>query len=96
MLEFWWTIVLLGATIIGVLVFLHETAWDRERNAVNTPPPQSFVANRFATFFPGTRVTPSSSLRQTVSKHTKSLRFYADDVPRDELLPYRSTSLFPL
>jgi len=66
-LEFWWTVGLLGVAIISCLLFMHETAWVREPDAVNSPAPDGFFANRFATFFPGTRVTPKSSARQTVS-----------------------------
>ncbi|KAI9743888.1 MAG: hypothetical protein M1818_002622 [Claussenomyces sp. TS43310] len=64
-LEFWWTVGLLGFTIICVFLFLHETGWSREPGAVNPTPPQSFLANRFATFFFGTKVTPNSSFSQT-------------------------------
>jgi MFS family permease len=64
-LEFWWTVGLLGVAIISCLLFMHETAWVREPDAVNSPAPDGFFANRFATFFPGTRVTPKSSARQT-------------------------------
>jgi MFS family permease len=66
-LEFWWTVGLLGFTIICCLLFMHETSWVREPDAVNTPAPENFFSNRIATFFPGTRVTPKSSARQTVS-----------------------------
>lgn len=65
-LEFWWTVGLLGAAIIGVFLFLHETSWQREPGAVNLPAPQGFFRNRIVTFFPGTRVTPPSTWRQTV------------------------------
>ena len=65
-LEFWWTIGLLGATIIGVFLFLHETSWQREAGAPNVPAPEGFIANRIATFFPGSKLTPKSTLRETV------------------------------
>jgi MFS family permease len=66
-LEFWWTVGLLGFTIILCFLFMHETAWIREADAVNAAAPEGFVANRIATFLPGNKVTPKSSLRQTVS-----------------------------
>lgn len=65
-LEFWWTVGLLGGTAIFVFLFLHETSWNREEGALNPSPPESFLANRFATFFFGTRVTPKSTMRETV------------------------------
>lgn len=65
-LEFWWTVGLLGFTIICCLLFMHETSWVREADAVNSPAPENFFANRIATFFPGTKVTPKSTARQTV------------------------------
>lgn len=64
--EFWWTVGLLGFTISAVFLFLHETAWIRGVGSVNAAAPSGLVANRIATFFPGTRVTPRSSLKQTV------------------------------
>ena len=66
-LEMWWTVGLLGFTIICCFLFMHETSWDREPGAVNVAAPEGFFANRFATFFPGTRVTPKTSARETVS-----------------------------
>ncbi|RFU34879.1 hypothetical protein B7463_g1455, partial [Scytalidium lignicola] len=65
-LEFWWTVGLLGASIIFVFLFLHETAWVREKGGANPDPPTSFIANRFATFFPGSRITPKASMKQTL------------------------------
>jgi MFS family permease len=64
---FWWTAGLSGLALITSFFFLHETAWDREPGAINPDIPQSFVANRIATFFPGTRVTPHASWSETVS-----------------------------
>jgi MFS family permease len=66
-LEFWWTVGLLGFTIIMCFLFMHNTAWIREAEAINVAPPEGFIANRVATFLPGTKVTPKTSLRQTVS-----------------------------
>lgn len=66
-LEYWWTAGLVGFTVLCCFLFLHETSWARDGQAVNPPAVNGFVANRFATFFPGTRVTPKSSTQQTVS-----------------------------
>lgn len=44
---------------------MHETSWVREPEAINAPAPAGFVANRIATFFPGNKVTPKSTWRQT-------------------------------
>jgi MFS family permease len=66
-LEMWWTVGLLGFTIICCFLFMHETSWDREPGAANVAALEGFFANRFATFFPGTRVTPKTSARETVS-----------------------------
>ncbi|KAE8441863.1 hypothetical protein EG329_004218 [Mollisiaceae sp. DMI_Dod_QoI] len=63
--EFWWTVGLLGFTIILCLLFMHETSWVREPDAINAPAPEGFIANRIATFFPGNKVTPKSTWRQT-------------------------------
>jgi MFS family permease len=61
-----WTAGLIGAAIIPVFFFLEETSWGREEGAVNIPPPVNFFAGRIATFFPGNRVTPKTTLTQTV------------------------------
>ncbi|KAI9642425.1 hypothetical protein NHQ30_009230 [Ciborinia camelliae] len=61
-----WTSGLVGLAVIFVFLFLHETSWDRTPGAVNPDPPSSFIANRMATFLPGTKVTPKTSLSQTL------------------------------
>ena len=68
--SFWWTAGLAGLALIVSFVFLHETYWDREPGADNSyDAPTSFVANRIATFLPGTKATPYTSFAQTVSFH---------------------------
>lgn len=89
-LEFWWTVALLGVTIIGVFLFLHETSWEREAGAVNRPAPEGFLPNRLATFFPGTKVTPHSTLRDTVSNITHFCKPSLTKTYRRELLPFHS------
>ncbi|KAM3084098.1 hypothetical protein ACMFMG_001796 [Clarireedia jacksonii] len=60
---YWWTAGLAFLAAVLVVLFLHETSWNREPHAVNPDSPASFVANRIATFLPGTRVTPKSDFR---------------------------------
>ena len=63
---FRWTAGLVGLASVTVFLFLHETSWDREPSAVNPIPPRPWLANRIATFLPGTRVTNKTTFRQTV------------------------------
>jgi MFS family permease len=67
---YWWTAGLAGLTLFPVFFFLHDTTWDRNANAVNTPAPTNFFANRFATFCMRATVTPKISITQTVSLKT--------------------------
>lgn len=53
--QFWWTIGVEAGVIVLVFLFLNETSFDRGPDAHN-PPPKSWVANRVATFFPGTKI----------------------------------------
>jgi MFS family permease len=64
---YWWTTGLVGGTLIPVFLFLDNTSWERGLNAVNTPAPENFLANRFATFCLGSKVTPHISFVETVS-----------------------------
>ncbi|KUJ24281.1 MFS multidrug transporter-like protein [Mollisia scopiformis] len=57
----WYAFALATFAFIMCFFFLHETAWDRELGAINQTPPKGFVANRIATFFPGTKVAPAIS-----------------------------------
>jgi MFS family permease len=95
-LAFWWTIGLLGFTIIGVFLFLHETSWDRQPGALNAIAPEGFIANRLATFLPGTKVTPPSTLRQTVRFPSKLMLPTLTKMHRDELLPFHSSLVLHL
>ncbi len=64
--EFWWTVGLVGLAVVCCFLFLYETSWVRDDENANPPAVEGFVANRIATFFLGTKVTPKSSTRQTV------------------------------
>ncbi|MCJ1319887.1 hypothetical protein MMC15_005223 [Xylographa vitiligo] len=63
--EFWWTVGLQGVVIILGFFFLEETGFNRgTEKDIYPPKPDSFFANRIATFFPGTRVTPRKSVSE--------------------------------
>jgi len=53
---------------IMVFLFVYETSWDRSEGANNSAnaTPDGFVASKFATFFPGTKVTKQASLKQVL------------------------------
>jgi len=88
-LEFWWTVGLVGAAVICCFFFLHETAWDRENEGNNPSVIDGFVANRFATFFVGDRVTPKSTSKVRAKN---SLCYHFSDKnlapPRNYSFPY--------
>lgn len=65
--EFWWTLALLGSTLILVFLFLEETGFDREHFENNPEIPPSWLENRFATFFFGRRVVQPTTIAHTVS-----------------------------
>jgi MFS family permease len=64
---YWWTAGLVGFALFPVFLFLHDTSWNRENEAINRPLPGGFLANRFATFCVGTKVTPKTSFHEIVS-----------------------------
>lgn len=64
---FWWTVAILGFTLIMCFFFLEESGFDREGNGRYPIQPESFLANRVATFFPGNKVVPHTTLADTVS-----------------------------
>lgn len=69
-IEYWWTVALLGASAILVLLFLEETTFDRTPGAVNMSPPENYLANRIQTIFPflpGNTVVKATTLKETVS-----------------------------
>jgi MFS family permease len=65
---FWWTAGLTALAAIMVFFFVYETAWDRSEGADNDSiaTPEGFFASKIATFFPGTKVTKSASIKQTL------------------------------
>ena len=59
---FWWTIGPIGLAFVLVFLYVEETGFAREEGAVPYPErPRAFLANRAATFFPGTKVVPRIS-----------------------------------
>lgn len=65
--EFWWTVGLQGLVLILAFFFLEETGFTRSQLRVYPAQPQSFMANRMATFFCGTKVVPPISGSELVS-----------------------------
>ncbi|CAG7920832.1 unnamed protein product [Penicillium olsonii] len=63
--EFWWTVGLLGFTLICCFCFLEETGFDRESLDRNPDISSGIVANRFATFFFGQKVVLPTTWRET-------------------------------
>lgn len=68
--QFWWSNGLEGLTIILTLALLDDTYYDRatEAGGCRKRWPETFFANRMATFFCGARVTPPISTANTVSR----------------------------
>jgi MFS family permease len=65
--EYWWTVGLLGIVLILCFIFLEETGFAREESCASWPKqPDSFIANRIATFFLGQRLQPSRAAGDTV------------------------------
>ena len=64
--EFWWTVGLLGFTLICCFCFLEESGFDRENFERNPEIPSGVVANRFATFFFGQSVVLPTTWKETV------------------------------
>lgn len=54
--EYWWSVALCAFTIIAVFLCLEETTYDRTPGAVNRIQPDSWLKNRYDTFFFGSKV----------------------------------------
>lgn len=62
----WYEFALVTFSLVLCFLFLHETAWDRSPGTSHESLPAGFIANRVATFFPGTRVATHTSWLQFV------------------------------
>ena len=51
----------------SVFFFMEETGFTRDQRKVFPRPPESFLANRVATFLPGHKVVPAISAGEIVS-----------------------------
>ena len=66
---FWWTLGPIGAAMIAVFLFVEDTTFDREHECLGRDPlPKPWLANRVATFFPGTRTQPQGKFANLVSR----------------------------
>jgi MFS family permease len=72
-IEYWWSVGLLGATLILIFLTLEETGWDRTPGAKNVVLSDNFLKNRIQTFLPGTKAVGTVPITQVVSYPTPSL-----------------------
>lgn len=71
--EFWWTVGLLGFTLICCFLFLEESGFDRACLEKNPDIPRGFLANRLATFFVGQSVVQPTTWKETVRPPLQAL-----------------------
>jgi hypothetical protein len=90
--EFWWTVGLLGFTLICCFLFLEETGFDRVCLEKNPDIPNGRIANRIATFFPGNRVVGPTTWKKTVCPNTQ---IQAHDPMPSHLIPNKTTQSNP-
>ncbi len=76
---YWWTLGLSALGFILELFFLQSTTWDRSEGADNSDiiPPEGWVANRIATFLPGTAVTPKVTAGQCLKASARPFQVMA-------------------
>ncbi|QGA17659.1 hypothetical protein EYB26_005334 [Talaromyces marneffei] len=67
-LVFWWTLGPVGAAMILVFVFVEETTYNRDADVPHPPLPKTWLANRVATFFPGTKTQPAGKGKEFVRR----------------------------
>ena len=94
---FWWTLGPVGAAIICVFLFVEDTTYVRDPAGVkHSLLPKAWVANRVATFLPGTRTQPPGKGKEFVRHLPKALPTQLISPPRsvDSSFPFRSP--FPL
>ena len=69
--EYWWSVGLTAFSLIPAFLFLEETGFDRTDGAVNRTKPDSRVKDRIETFFPGNKVMPARTWRETVRERER-------------------------
>lgn len=80
--EFWWTVGLQALALVLVLLFLEETGFNRDGGSAYPARPSSFMANRIATFFLGTKVVPAMNRSELVRYH-RLLSFLISSLTRN-------------
>ena len=66
---FWWTLGPVGGAIIAVFLFVEDTTFDRDaKSSKRSPLPEAWLANRIATFFPGTQTQARGKGAELVSR----------------------------
>jgi MFS family permease len=64
---FWWTLGPVGGAIVAVFLLVEDTTFSRDVSMpIRAPLPKSWVANRIATFLPGTKTQPSNKGKELV------------------------------
>lgn len=64
---FWWTLGPVGGAILAMFFFVTDTTFPRDPSMPRRAPmPKNWVANRVATFLPGTRTQPSGKIKEMV------------------------------
>ncbi|KAH8658018.1 major facilitator superfamily domain-containing protein [Xylariales sp. PMI_506] len=64
--EFWWTIALATLTIVLILIFVEDTAWDRTAGASNAYAQGSWIQRRMQTFLPGSNLLKQPTRQEMV------------------------------
>lgn len=72
--EYWWSVGLAAFTLIPTFLFLEDTTYDRSEGAANRVKPESWIKDRFQTFFPGNKVVPHKTWGETVRFQLEYLR----------------------
>ena len=97
--DYWWTVAILAATIIFVFLILENTDPKQGHDLLVVRLPDSFMRNRMATFFFGTKVVPPLTGMQLVSyqihisKPGDSLMSNGSPSYGSQVYPSRSVSL---
>ncbi|MCJ1260092.1 hypothetical protein MMC24_007932 [Lignoscripta atroalba] len=72
---YWWLVAVIGVSVILSFVFLRETSFERDgKTDFHFDAPKSFIANRIATFFPGTAVVPRTTVSHIIKRYVTPFR----------------------